>query len=41
VRATLTGYTLNELKDLANHVCAVRTIAEVKQLCNDFINKEQ
>ena len=41
VRAVLTGHTFNELKDLADRVCAVGTVAEVEQICNDFINKQQ
>ncbi len=41
VRAALTGHTLSELKDLADHVCTVGTVAEVEQLCNDFIKKGQ
>lgn len=39
VRAVLVGHTLSELKDLADRVCAVGTVAEVEQLCSDFIKK--
>ena len=41
VRAVLTGHTFNELKDLADRVCAVGTVAEVEQICNSFINKQK
>ncbi len=41
VRAVLTGHTLSELQNLADRVCAVGTVAEVEQICNSFVNKEQ
>ncbi len=41
VRAALTGHSLSELKDLADRVCNVGTVAEVEQLCNSFIKKEK
>ncbi len=41
IRAVLTGHTLSELKDLADRVCAVGTVAEVEQLCNSFIKGEK
>ena len=41
VRAVLAGHTLKELKDLAERVCAVGTVAEVEQLCDSFVNKNR
>jgi len=41
VRAALMGYTLNELTELANRVCAVSTVAEVEQICADFMHKRK
>ncbi len=41
VRAVLVGHTLRELQDLAERVCAVGTVAEVEQLCSDFIKKQK
>ena len=41
VRSVLTGHSLSELRELADRVCTVGTVAEVEQLCNSFIKKQK
>ncbi len=41
VRAVLVEHTLNELTELAKRVCAVSTVAEVEQICDDFMHKRK
>lgn len=36
VRDALMGHTLQELTELADHVCSLSTVAEVEQVCADF-----
>ena len=40
VRAVLTGHTFNAMKTLAERVCAVGTVTEVEQLCNEFLGSQ-